>query len=110
MFLRPALRAYLTWRSVNDIDSVSHSAPNRSRLLRLGRGAPDSGPTMNLLDLTKLIGREGSLGNGDGLTVLVTVTSVKVCYGRPRLLVSPLSGSGQVWVDASRVQFTEEVF
>lgn len=38
----------------------------------------------------------------EGFTVPMTISDVKVAYGNKRLLVSPIGGSGEAWVDASR--------
>ena len=35
-----------------------------------------------------------------GLVVEVTVIDVKNSYGRDRYLISPVSGTGEIWVEA----------
>lgn len=40
------------------------------------------------------------------LSVLCTVLDVKTAYGRPRLLIKPLTGTGSQWVELSRVKLT----
>ena len=39
----------------------------------------------------------------DVLMVNCKVVDVKTAWGRPRLLVTPVAGSGRQWVDLSRV-------
>lgn len=39
----------------------------------------------------------------EDLSVSCTVLDVKSSYGRVRMLVSPVSGSGSQWVDAGRL-------
>ena len=39
----------------------------------------------------------------DGFTVPMTISDAKTAYGNKRFLVSPVGGSGESWVDASRV-------
>ena len=40
----------------------------------------------------------------ESFQVPMTVTDAKVAYGNRRLLVSPIGGRGQAWVDASRIE------
>ena len=40
----------------------------------------------------------------ESFQVPMTVTDAKVAYGNKRLLVSPIGGRGQAWVDASRIE------
>lgn len=44
-----------------------------------------------------------------GYAVFVTVTDVKEAYGQLRLQVTPVSGIGTLWVDASRTTPLEPV-
>jgi hypothetical protein len=62
---------------------------------------------MNTLELSKFIGQPGSV-TLNGLSVHVRISDVKRSYGNVRYLVTPLSGSGSVWVDANRVQLVNE--
>jgi len=65
---------------------------------------------MEALDMLKVIGKTASLSL-DGMRVNVTVLNAKTSYGSVRFQVSPVSGTGMVWVDSSRVQFdTQEWF
>ena len=63
--------------------------------------------TMNALEMSKAIGKQGSLST-DGLHINITVSDVKKVYGAIRYQVTPVSGTGSVWVDSSRVQILEE--
>lgn len=38
----------------------------------------------------------------DGFTVPMEINDVKIAYGNKRLLVTPIGGSGEMWVDATR--------
>ena len=40
----------------------------------------------------------------EDLTIDVRVSDVKSSYGRVRLLVSPVSGTGQQWIEVSRLR------
>jgi hypothetical protein len=44
------------------------------------------------------VGKKATVKLG-GLVVEVKVTDVKHVYGRNRFLVTPVSGSGEVWVE-----------
>jgi|ERR1700676_2143627 len=61
------------------------------------------GFNMSTLTLSQSIGKLGTINQG-GLTVDVTVLDAKQAYGCTRFLVSPVAGSGEVWVSAERVQ------
>lgn len=68
---------------------------------------------MSTLELSKNIDKIGSIkmirpGTTDGLSVHVRIADVKLSYGNVRYLVSPVSGTGSVWVDSSRVQILSE--
>lgn len=39
----------------------------------------------------------------EDLRVTCTVVDVKTSWGKPRLLIEPVSGSGQQWVELGRV-------
>lgn len=45
--------------------------------------------------------------NQGGLTVNVRITDVKQSYGVIRYQVTPISGFGSIWVDATRVNLGE---
>ena len=59
------------------------------------------------LELGRYIGKQGLLLS-DKLRFAVFVQDCKLAYGNVRFQVTPVSGTGMVWVDSSRVQFTEE--
>ena len=59
---------------------------------------------MNTLELSKAIGQSGTL-RANGLDITVRITDAKIAYGNVRYLVTPVSGTGSVWVDAGRVSF-----
>lgn len=63
---------------------------------------------MTTLALAKaFIGHPGTI-DLNGLSIHVRISDVKQAYGNVRYLVTPLSGTGSVWVDSSRVQFQKE--
>ena len=57
---------------------------------------------MTFNEAAEVIGEPGGLEIG-GLKVNVEVTDVRVSFGRTQYEVTPLCGSGKVWVDADRV-------
>ena len=59
---------------------------------------------MDALDVVKIIGKTASLSM-DGFRINVTVLNGKTSYGNVRFQVTPVSGTGMVWVDSSRVSF-----
>ena len=54
------------------------------------------------LDMQPAIGASVSVRFED-LTIACTVRNVKNSWGKPRLLVTPVSGSGGQWVELTRV-------
>lgn len=42
--------------------------------------------------------------NADGLWFACTVADVKFSWGKPRLLVRPVTGSGERWVELSSIR------
>ena len=52
--------------------------------------------------LRQCVGLTGLLSS-DKLQFNVLILDAKVSYGNARFLVTPVSGSGEVWVDSSRV-------
>lgn len=59
-------------------------------------------------ELMALIGKTGELRTESGsLSVAVTVSDAKSAYGRTRVLISPVSGSGELWADLDRVTIDE---
>lgn len=59
---------------------------------------------MSALTMSQFIGKIGAVNQG-GLYVDVKVLDAKQAYGCARYLVSPMAGSGEVWVSAVRVRF-----
>lgn len=64
---------------------------------------------MTVKELSASIGKQGSL-SVSGLHVEVKVTDARQVYGRHDLQVAPVNGSGEIWVEASRVHFEEQTF
>lgn len=58
--------------------------------------------TMGFREMAEMIGKTVRV-KVEGFTVPMTISDVKTAYGNKRLLVSPIGGSGESWVDASRV-------
>lgn len=50
----------------------------------------------------KFVGKKGTIFAG-GLRVEVEIKDVKNSYGRDRYLVTPVAGSGEVWVESVTV-------
>ena len=59
---------------------------------------------MTTQQLKKAIGKVLRIDTGSGLEVNVRVVNVKEGWGKPRLLVTPLAGSGEAWIEISRVR------
>jgi hypothetical protein len=57
---------------------------------------------MGIMELAAMVGERRTLGL-DGLQVAVTVLDVKKSYGQARALVTPVDGSGSVWVSVDRL-------
>jgi len=49
--------------------------------------------------IQEFVGKAATVKLG-GLVVEVTVIDVKNSYGRDRYLISPVSGTGEIWVEA----------
>lgn len=62
---------------------------------------------MSTLNLNDCVGKIGHL-TGEVLAFDLRITGVKMAYGRTRFQVTPVSGTGSVWVDSSRVKILEE--
>ena len=60
---------------------------------------------MTTIESMKLIGRKGMLRETRGMTYTVEVLDTKAGYGRTRLLVRPVSGHGQAWVEEDSIIF-----
>jgi hypothetical protein len=61
-----------------------------------------SSNTMTCKDMIPAIGSAVTVRFED-LTIACTVSDVKISWGKPRLLIIPVSGMGQQWVELSRV-------
>jgi hypothetical protein len=61
--------------------------------------------TTTTAELAKFIGKTGlwRVGGG-GILVAVSVKDVRKNYGRIDLLIKPLSGQGETWVDSESVE------
>lgn len=59
---------------------------------------------MTYKDQEQNIGKEAIVFAG-GMRVMVKVLDFKQSYGRERWLITPISGSGEVWVE--NISFTE---
>jgi hypothetical protein len=57
-------------------------------------------------DLKQLVGKIGLLSSGK-LSVPVGVLDSRYVFGRTDLLVTPIGGSGQEWVETGRVRLTD---
>ena len=60
----------------------------------------------NASSLALYIGKTGAL-RCEYLAVDVMVVDAKRSYGRTLLLVRPVSGSGEQWVEANRISFED---
>jgi hypothetical protein len=61
---------------------------------------------MNTLELSKAIGKTALLRTGS-FQYEVRIQNAKTAYGNVRYLVTPVSGTGSVWVDSNRVTIKE---
>jgi hypothetical protein len=61
----------------------------------------------NASSLVLYIGKMGAL-RCEYLSVDITIADAKRSYGRTLLLVRPVSGSGEQWVEESRITFAQE--
>ena len=61
---------------------------------------------MSIKELASKIGAIGTLDSRSDFSPEVAVIDAKISYGQLRYLVSPVAGSGKVWVDSSRVTFS----
>jgi len=58
--------------------------------------------TQSAVKLGQAIGKTGNINQG-GLNIDVKILDAKSSYGTTRYLVTPVSGSDEVWVNADRV-------
>jgi hypothetical protein len=56
------------------------------------------------MDRTKIVVGNTAVLVMDGLMVSVTILDTKSVYGRLDVLIAPVSGSGQKWVQAERLK------
>jgi hypothetical protein len=61
---------------------------------------------MSTLALSQAIGKLGTLAS-DKLYFDVRIIDAKLAYGNLRYQVTPVSGTGSVWVDSSRVKILD---
>lgn len=54
--------------------------------------------------MDKYIGIQGTITLNKTLNVLVRVVDYKESYGVPRWLVTPISGTGQAWIEQEPVE------
>lgn len=47
--------------------------------------------------IDKYVGKPAKIQTEDGLWIEVEIKDVKTSYGKERFLVTPVSGSGEVW-------------
>lgn len=61
---------------------------------------------MSYVENARIIGKTGNIFVG-GLSVNVKVVDYKSAYGRDRWLVTPVSGSGRIWVESVTIDKDE---
>lgn len=54
---------------------------------------------MSYLEKATIIGKIGTIGLMNGLTIEVKVLDYKNSYGKDRWQVEPVAGSGKIWVE-----------
>lgn len=59
---------------------------------------------MDILELQQLLGKTALLETSEGLTVEVVVVDAKQAYGHERVLIKPVAGSGEAWVNLERLR------
>jgi hypothetical protein len=68
---------------------------------------------MSTLELTKAIGQQADCmipcSRGQSLTIAVRIIDARSAWNRTDYLVTPIAGSGQVWVSSERVKIQSEV-
>ena len=69
-------------------------------------GTPQSAAEQNASSLALYIGKSGVLPC-EYLSVDLTVADAKRSYGRTLLLVRPVAGGGEQWVEESRIRWPE---
>jgi len=57
---------------------------------------------VNASELSRWIGRTGLVPMGSGLYASVRVLDARSAYGRVLILVVPIAGEGEAWIQADR--------
>lgn len=57
----------------------------------------------HFMELSKHIGTTCEVGDGQGWIVKCTIQDMRMAYGKVQLLVSPVTGYGDKWIDGARV-------
>tara|TARA_B100001964_G_C13919677_1_gene459651 strand:- start:18 stop:191 length:174 start_codon:yes stop_codon:yes gene_type:complete len=57
--------------------------------------------------MSKYIGKEVGLLSKNGISFKVTIKDVKQVYGKTRYLIEPVSGSGSVWCESTKLCLDE---
>jgi hypothetical protein len=63
---------------------------------------------MTAAEMTKVIGRTGSVYFRGECSVFVRIVDAKVSYGTLRYQVEPVAGTGCVWIDATSIAIVED--
>ena len=57
--------------------------------------------------MSKYIGEEVGFLSKNGISFKVTIKDVKQVYGKTRYLIEPVSGSGSVWCESTKLCLDE---
>ena len=63
---------------------------------------------LTLTEMNEYLGKEGVIEHWSGdlsIDIDVKVTDVKISWGKTRYEVTPISGSGNVWVEDGTIKF-----
>jgi hypothetical protein len=63
---------------------------------------------MTAAEMTKAIGRTGSVYFKGDCLVFMRIVDAKISYGGLRYQVEPIAGSGRVWIGANSIAISEE--
>lgn len=55
--------------------------------------------------MEKLLGLQGTI-NVDGLTINVTIKDSRIRFGHTDVLITPVNGSGEKWVEHTKVSIS----
>jgi hypothetical protein len=58
---------------------------------------------VTIIEMSYIVGKDVTI-DLEGLSVLCKILDAKTAYGKVRLLVKPVSGSGSKWIETSRVK------